>query len=151
MSGNRSVRGGVGRFPGVLFLLLLAMASQAAAGPIRESARRVADRTTLTPMTCTVARTAGAIEANQRRWPAFWFASSMGQGVYLLPIVPLFAHRDREPPDAVLADVPPPALKCFTNGYKQAAKRRRVRAAWTGWAIGAAFAATYAVVNAIYE
>ena len=151
MSKDRSVRGGAGRFPGILVaLLLMTMPVPAsAAGPLLESALRAADRVRMTPTTCADAGTAGELAANGRRWPVGWFAGSMAQGIYLVPFVPWFAHRDREPPDEVLADVAPPTMECFTNGYKQADKRRRVRAAWTGWAISAALAGTWIVMNAI--
>jgi len=151
MSKDRSVRGGAGRFLGTVVLLLTLTVPGVAAGPVLESALRVADRVTMTPMTCADADAAGEVAANGRRWPVFWFGGSWTAGVLLVPIVPLLARRDREPPDEVLAVVPPPTVECFRKGYQRADKRRRARAAWAGWAIGAAVAGTFYARNALSE
>ena len=150
--GDWSLGGGAGPCLGTVFVLLLTLlVLGAAAGPVLESALRAADRVTITPMKCADADASGGVAATGRRWPVFWFGGSWTAGSLLVPVVPLFARRDREPPDEVLAVVPPATVDCFRKGYQRADKRRRVRAAWAGWAIGAALAGTFIAMNALSE
>ncbi len=143
MPGDWSVHRGAGRFPGML-LVFLSAASPCAAGPLLESALRAADRIVPSePIGCAAA---GEIAANERRRAWQWFAASAANAIYVIPVVPLFAHADREPPAEVLTDVPPADLECFTEAYRARATRRRAVAAWTGWAVSLASLVAYMVV-----
>ncbi len=124
-----------------LVVLLLASVTPCAAGPLLDAALQKAPRSP-----CEAAATEGETAANEERWPAVWFSTSAVNAVYVLPVVPLLSHIDREPPEEALTFVPPQALECFTHGYKKRAEQRRVRAAWTGWGIMLASLLVYMAV-----
>ena len=119
-------------------VLLLTFGGQATAGPLLDAAL---DATARVAATCAAATAQGEEAALQQVNSGLWSAGRLLNGLFgiIAPGVPVLAHLDTaRPPSHALVGVHPNDLECFRNGYRRVAKQERTKAAWLGFAGGAA-------------
>ena len=120
----------------ILGLVFLCAAPPAGAGPILESAERLAAgvQPSRSP-NCLAAALAGSDAADRREQGTGYFV-----GGILLPVVmPLLAHVTTPSPPAVVAERQgTAAATCFRDGYRQRGREKKADSAWAGSGIGLA-------------
>ena len=116
-------------FTVVVGLLFSALPAQA--GPIRESAIRLA-RTApvvIQPDSCAAAATAGATDGSQRQGRVGWFLG----GFFLPVIMPIVAHVSTpQPPADTVLQYQGDDARCYAASYSSAAASKRKQGAWIG-------------------
>ncbi|MCY4029761.1 MAG: hypothetical protein OXH75_26030 [Acidobacteria bacterium] len=127
----------------ILGLVLVCAAPPAAAGPILESAERLAAE--VQPRwspPCLASTLAGRDAAEQREGSTAYFV-----GGILLPVVmPMLARATRPSPPAALEEGRSPAdAACFRDGYRQRGQEKKADSGWAGSGFGLAIWGTIIV------
>lgn len=121
----------------VVLIFVIGLPWAATAGPLLESAKRLAAEITPTiaaqPMGCSAATAAGQDLADQREGSGGYLAG----GIFIPVIMPLIGMvSSPTPPAAALGDIDDADLGCFQDGYRDRGRSKKVRAGWIGSGIG---------------
>lgn len=123
--------------------LVLVCAAPAGAGPILESAERLAAgvQPMRSPPCQTVAR-AGWDAADRRERSTAYFVG----GIFLPVVMPLLARATSPSPPAALVEGRSPAdAACFRDGYRQRGQEKKADSGWAGSGFGLAIWGTIIV------
>ena len=127
----------------ILGLALVCAAPPAGAGPILESAERLAAE--VQPRwspPCLTATLAGRDAAERRERSTAHFVG----GIFLPVVMPLLARATRPSPPAALVEGRSTAYAaCFRDGYRQRAQEKKADSAWAGSGFGLAIWGTIIV------
>ena len=123
--------------------------SLATAGPLLESAKRLAAEITPTiaaqPMGCSEATAAGQELADRREGSGGYLVG----GIFIPVIMPLIGMASSPaPPAAEVRNVDSADLACFQDGYRARGRSKKIRAGWIGTGIGIGLYVGLAVVAA---
>ena len=119
-------------------LVLICAAPPAGAGPILESAERLAAgvQPRRSP-TCSIATLAGRDTADRRERSTAYFVG----GIFLPVVMPLLARVTSPSPPAVVVENQGTAdATCFRDGYRQRGREKKADSAWAGSGFGLAIA-----------
>lgn len=126
------------RTTAILGLVLVCAAPPAGAGPILESAERLAAgvQPRRSPP-CLTATLAGRDAADQRERSKTYFVG----GIFLPVVMPLLARASSPTPPAALVERQGSAdAGCFRDGYRQRAREMKADSGWAGSGFGLAIA-----------
>ncbi|MCY3843303.1 MAG: hypothetical protein OXH69_07140 [Acidobacteria bacterium] len=127
------------RIVAIVLIVVLLAPSGAAAGPILESAERVASRMVPAvavagqPVGCAQATANGADLADRREGSAGYLVG----GIFIPVIMPLIGMASNpSAPAAEIRQVDDADLACFQDGYRDRGRSKKVRSGWIGSGIG---------------
>ena len=123
----------------VAIAVVLAVAVPVHAGPLRESAIRMARSWSLErqPTDCQSATAQGEAAGVERQGRGGWFTGGFFAKVFFVPIMPIIAHASNpQAPASALTGIPDEHIECFRAGYTRTAKGRHVSSSWYGYAAG---------------
>lgn len=120
----------------ILSLMLACAAPPAGAGPILESAARLAAEVQPRRSTpCLTAALAGRDAAERRERSTSYFVG----GIFLPVVMPLLARATPPSPPAALVEGQRTAdAECFRDGYRQRAQEKNADSGWAGSGFGLA-------------
>lgn len=119
----------------ILGLVLVCAAPPAGAGPILESAARLAAEVQPRRSTCLTAALAGRDAAERRERSTSYFVG----GIFLPVVMPLLARATPPSPPAALVEGRRTAdAACFRDGYRQRAQEQNADSGWAGTGFGLA-------------
>lgn len=127
------------RTTAIVGLVLICAAPPAGAGPILESAERLAAgvQPSRSQPSCLTASLAGRDAADQRERTGAYFVG----GIVLPVVMPLLAGASSPTPPAALAEGRSSAAAgCFRDGYRQRAREMKADSGWAGSGFGLAIA-----------
>jgi hypothetical protein len=109
----------------------------ASAGPLLESAKRLATEMTpivaVQPMGCSEATAAGQELADRREGSAGYLVG----GIFIPVIMPLIGMvSNPAPPASEIRNIDSDDLACFQEGYRDRGRSKKVRGGWIGSGIG---------------
>ena len=125
------------RIVAVVLVVVLLAPSGAVAGPILESAERIASRmapsVAVQAMGCSQAMAAGSALADRREGSTGYLVG----GIFIPVIMPLIGMvSNPSPPAAEIQQVEDADLACFQDGYRNRGRSKKVRGGWIGTGIG---------------
>ena len=126
------------RTTAILGLVLICAAPPAGAGPILESAQRLAAGMQPSQSApCLRATLAGREAAERREQSTGYFVG----GIFLPVVMPLLAGAASSAPPAALVESQSTAdAACFRDGYRQRAREKKADSGWAGSGFGLAIA-----------
>ena len=126
----------------ILSLMLACAVPPAGAGPILESAARLAAEVQPRRSTCLTAVLAGRDAADRRERSTSYFVG----GIALPVVMPLLARATPPSPPAALVEGRRSAdAACFRDGYRQRAQEQNADSGWAGTGFGLALWGTIIV------
>ena len=125
------------RIVAVVLVVVLLAPSGAVAGPILESAERIASRmapsVAVQAMGCSQSMAAGSALADRREGSTGYLVG----GIFIPVIMPLIGMvSNPSPPAAEIQQVEDADLACFQDGYRNRGRSKKVRGGWIGTGIG---------------
>ena len=126
------------RIAAVVLIFALVAPSGAVAGPILESAERIANRmapavTAGQSVGCAQAMANGASSADRREGSTGYLVG----GIFIPVIMPLIGMASNpSPPAAEIQQVDDADVACFQDGYRDRGRSKKVRGGWIGTGIG---------------